>query len=130
MKAYKHMHALIKSGHACTGCTHSGCSTQPIPVYANNNYVVTIAVKPNAIILSFVCYSLIYVFLTIIELEANHSMLLNNFIVGFLAAFVVVSLVLMLALLVVVACAVNVCRKKIITYRRRKMSDDASTLIR
>ena len=71
-----------------------------------------------------------YVFLTIIELGANHTMLLNNFTVGLLAALVVVSLVLMFVLLVIVTRGVNVCRKKIIAYRRRKMSDDASTLIR
>ena len=71
-----------------------------------------------------------YIFVTIIELEANHSMLLNNLTVCFLTAFVVVSLVLMLALLVVVPCAVIVCQNKIIACRRREMSDDATELIR
>ena len=54
-------------------------------------------------------------------------MLLNNFAVGFLAAFVVVSLVLMFVLLAV---ATFVCRKKIIAYRKRKMSDDTLGLIK
>ena len=69
-------------------------------------------------------------YLTIIELEANHSMLLNNFTVGFLAAFAVVSLVLMVVLLAVATCTVIVCWKKIIAYMRRKMSDDTLGLIK
>ena len=54
-------------------------------------------------------------------------MLLNNFAVGFLAAFVVVLLVLMFVLLAVATRAVIVCWKKIM---RRKMSDDTFGLIK
>ena len=57
-------------------------------------------------------------------------MLLNKFTVGFLVAFVVVSLVLIVVLLAVAMCTVIVCRKKIIAYRRRKMSDDTFGLIK
>ena len=55
------MHAHIESGDA----QGAHALVQPIPAhscvcqrYSNCNDVVTIAVKPNAIILSFVCYSI------------------------------------------------------------------------